>query len=302
MTLQQLRYAVVVAQKGSMNEAAKELYISQPSLSEAIRELEKEIGLLIFQRSNRGITVTSEGSDFLGYARQVLDQYRMLEEQYLSTKTYKKHFHVSTQHYTFAVHAFAQLMKQTNMEKYDFAIYETRTAEIIEDVRNFRSDIGVLYIDDVNEKMLKKLFKEKELVFEPLFDCHIYAFLSSRHPLAKEEKITFGQLEAYTCMTFDQGENNAFYLSEEVFQTNEYKKTLKVNDRATMLNMMVAINGYTLCSGVISEELNGDGYTVVPLDTEQMMTIGYLIRKDAGHNELRELYIQELQKCKKNVL
>lgn len=302
MTLQQLKYAVMVADKGSMNLAARELFISQPSLSEAIKELEKEIDLVIFNRNNRGITITTEGSDFLGYARQILDQYKMLEEQYLGNKQYKKHFHVSTQHYTFAVNAFANLMKRTSMEQYDFAIYETRTSEIIEDVKNYRSDIGVLYMDDVNEKMLGKLLKEKDVRFVSLFECKIYVFLSAKHPLAQKNRITFDDLNDYTCMTFDQGKDNAFYLSEEVFSTYEYPKTLKVNDRATMLNMMVAINGYTLCSGIVCEELNGDGYTVVPLDTDQVMRIGYIIRKDAGHNELRDMYIEELMKNKDNVL
>ncbi len=302
MTLQQLRYTIAIAESGSMNVAARDLYVSQPSLSESVKELEEELGFAVFNRTNRGITVTSEGEEFLGYARQTIEQFHLLEDRFLETATRKKHFHVSTQHYSFAVNAFANLMNQDNMAKYDFALSETRTYEIIENVRDFRSDIGILYQDEENAKMLSKVIKENHLVFNPLFDCHIFIYVAATHPLAGKKKVTFEDLEEYTCMMFDQGKNNAFYLAEEVFSTMEHEKVLKVNDRATMLNMMVAIDGYTMCSGIICEELNGDGYAAVPLDTDRIMTIGYVVRKDAPNNALRDAYIEELKKWEKKVL
>ena len=302
MTLQQLKYVALIAETGSMNEAAKQLFLSQPSLSESVKDLENEIGITIFNRTNRGITITPEGDEFLGYVRQTLSQYSLLEERYFESGTRKKHFRVSTQHYTFAVDAFAKMMKKFDMDKYDFGIFETRTAEIIDDVSSFRRNIGVLYMDSENRKMLTKLIQSRNCVFVPLFQCHIYAYVSCDHPFAQKEKVTLEDLKEYTCMTFDQGNNNAFYLSEEVFHPTEFPRTLKVNDRATMLNMMVALKGYTLCSGIICEELKGNRYAAVTVDTEQVMEIGYSISKNAGMNKLREAYIEELIKYKDKVL
>lgn len=302
MTLQQMKYAIMIAQKGSMNEAAKALFISQPSLSGTIKELENEIGITIFHRTNRGITMTSEGKEFLGYAKQVTQQYQFMEERYLSMAPAKKRFQVSTQHYTFAVDAFARLVKQFGMEEYEFAIYETRTYEIIEDVRNFRSEIGILYLNEFNEKVVQKLFKENNLVFHELFQCHTYVYLSASHPLAVKKVITLEDLTEYPCLSFDQGNHNSFYLAEEVLSTYDYKKLIKVNDRATILNMMVALEGYTLCSGIICEELNGSGFTAIPLQTDEVMRIGYITRHDTVLSRIGALYLEELIKCNVNVL
>ncbi|MDD5934706.1 MAG: LysR family transcriptional regulator [Clostridiales bacterium] len=302
MTLQQMRYAIMIADKGSMNEAAKSLFISQPSLSGTIKELEKEIGISIFRRTNRGITITAEGKEFLSYARQMIEQYRMMEERYLDNKTTKKKFHVSTQHYTFAVNAFATLVQKFGMDEYEFAIYETRTHEIMDDVKNFRSEIGILCLNDFNEKVLTKVLHENDLEFHKLFSCNTYVYLSSSNPLASQKVITMKELEDYPCLSFDQGEYNSFYFNEEVLSTYEYKKLIKVNDRATILNMMVAINGYTLCSGIICEELNGSGFCAIPLACDDIMTIGYVTRRGVTLSKLGNLYIEELRKCQKDVL
>lgn len=302
MTLQQMKYVVEIADRGSMNEAAKALFISQPSLSGTIRELENEIGITLFNRSNRGIQITVEGREFLGYARQTLEQYRLMEERYINKQDYKKKFHVSTQHYTFAVKAFAEMIKQIGMEEYDFAIYETRTQEIIEDVKNFRSDLGILYLDEFNEKVLRNDFKENNLIFTELFACNTYVYLSASNPLASKKIITMKDLDAYPCISFDQGTHNSFYYAEEVFSTYPYRKRIHANDRATILNMMIAINGYTLCSGIICEELNGEGCVAVPLDIDEVMHIGYIVRDDMVMSPLAELYIEEMKKFNQKVL
>ncbi|WP_099469384.1 LysR family transcriptional regulator [Konateibacter massiliensis] len=301
MTLQQLRYAIMIADCGSMNEAAKRLFISQPSLSGTIKELELEIGTDIFFRSNRGIVITPEGEEFLGYARQVAEQYRLLENRYIE-KDSKKKFSVSMQHYSFAVKAFVEVVKKVGMEQYEFAVHETKTYEVIENVKNFKSELGVLYLNDFNEQVLSKVLKENSLEFIELFQCDTYVYLWGEHPLAKKDKITMKELEEYPCLAFEQGKNNSFYLAEEVMSTYDYKRIIKADDRATMLNLMVGLNGYTLCSGIICEELNGDDYRAVPLAESEKMRIGYIKRKGSNVSRLGEIYIEELKRYENRVL
>lgn len=301
MTLQQLRYVITIADCGSMNEAAKQLFISQPSLSGTIKELELEIGFDIFLRSNRGIVITPEGEEFLTYAKQVSEQYRLLEDKYIEKKS-KKKFSVSMQHYTFAVKAFVEMVKKVGMEQYEFAVHETKTYEVIENVKNFKSELGVLYLNDFNEQVMTKVLRENSLEFVELFQCDTYVYLWSGHPLANKEIISMKELEEYPCLAFDQGKNNSFYLAEEVKSTYDYKRIIKANDRATILNLMIGLHGYTLCSGIICEELNGDDYKAVPLVETETMRIGYIKRKGSIISSNGELYIKELINYKDKVL
>ena len=302
MTLQQLKYVITIADCNSMNKAASELFISQPTLSAAVRELEEEIGVTIFHRNNKGIVVTAEGNEFLGYARQLLEQYRLIDERYIEKKSGKKKFSVSMQHYSFAVKAFVELVKQFGMNEYEFAVHETRTFEVIENVRHFYSELGVLYRNDFNAKVLNKTLAENELEFIELFDCNVYAYVWKGNPIAAKEKVTMKDLEEYPCLSFEQGEKNSFYLSEEVLSTYEYKRIIKANDRATMLNLMRGLNAYTLCSGIICEELNGSDYVAVRLEQEETMTIGYIKRKGIPLSSMGKLYIEELLKYETQVL
>ena len=301
MTLQQLKYALTIADCGSMDEAAKQLFISQPSLSETMKELETEIGLDIFLRSNRGIVITPEGEEFLGYARQVTEQFGLLQSKYIDKKV-KEKFSVSTQHYTFAVKAFVETVKQIGMEQYEFAVHETTTISVIENVKNFKSEIGVLYENDFNEKVLNKMFKENGLEFVELSSCDTFVYLWSGHPLAKQDVITMEELDEYPCLSFDQGKNNSLYLAEEMKSTYEYRRLIKANDRATLLNLMIGLNAYTLCSGIICEDLNGNDYKAVPLKETEKMRIGYIKRKGAKVSHIGELYIEELKKYKEKVM
>ena len=301
MTLQQLKYALTIADCGSMNEAAKQLFISQPSLSETMKELETEIGLDIFLRSNRRIVIPPEGEEFLGYARQVTEQFGLLQSKYIDKKV-KEKFSVSTQHYTFAVKAFVETVKQIGMEQYEFAVHETTTISVIENVKNFKSEIGVLYENDFNEKVLNKMFKENGLEFVELFSCDTFVYLWSGHPLAKQDVITMEELDEYPCLSFDQGKNNSLYLAEEMKSTYEYRRLIKANDRATLLNLMIGLNAYTLCSGIICEDLNGNDYKAVPLKETEKMRIGYIKRKGAKVSHIGELYIEELKKYKEKVM
>ena len=298
MTLNQLKYAITVANAKSLNEAARILFISQPSLSTAIKELEEEIGIELFRRTNRGISLTPEGEEFIGYARQVTEQYQLLESKYIEKSESKKKFSVSMQHYTFAVKAFVEMVKHFGMDEYEFAVHETKTYEVIEDVKNFKSEIGILYINDFNRQVLTKLFREYNLEFQEILDCGIYVYLWRGHPLADRQEVSLEELEEYPCLSFEQGTYNSFYFAEEVLSTYQYKRLIKANDRATLLNLMAGLNGYTLCSGIICEELNGSDYCVVKLKSDEVMTIGYLIRKGVKISPLGKIYLEEISKYK----
>ena len=296
MTLQQLRYVVMVAETGTITEAANKLYISQPSLTNAIHELEKEMNLVIFHRTNKGISLSIEGDDFLGYARQVLEQAAILEDHYKGNKGGKKQFCVSTQHYSFAVNAFVDLIKQYGQEEYDFSLRETQTYEIIEDVAKMRSEIGLLFLNDFNEAVLRKLLKSHDLEFHPLFTAKPHVFISSRHPLAKKEVITNKELEEYPYLSFEQGEHNSFYFSEEIFSASERKKNIRVRDRATLFNLLIGLNGYTVCSGVIDKKLNGKNIIAVPLVDEGDMRIGYIRHRKGMTSRLGATYLEAIRK------
>lgn len=302
MTLAQLRYAITVASASSMNEAARKLFISQPSLSASIKELEEEVGVELFKRTNRGISVTLEGEEFIGYARQVVEQYNLIESKYILKENTKKKFGVSMQHYTFAVKAFVEMVKQFGMDEYEFEIHETKTYDVIEDVKNCKSEIGILYLNDFNKKVLTKLFHESAVEFHELLKCHIYVYLWKGHPLASKEEITLEELEEYPCLSFDQGHNNSFYFAEEVLSTYDYKRLIKANDRATFLNLMIGLNGYTLCSGIMCEELNGSDYCAIKLKSDEIMTIGYIARKGVQVSPLGKKYLEEISKYKDKAL
>ena len=298
MTLTQLQYAVTIAKTKSMNQAANELFVSQPALSGAMKELEEELGTQLFIRNNRGIVITTEGEEFLSYARQMVELGNLVEERFVNKSITRKKFSVSMQHYTFAVEAFIELAKKFSIGEYELAVHETKTHEVIEKVKNYRSEIGVLYINSFNEKAIRQILEEAELEFIPLYDCGICVYLSSSHPLADREKITMEELAEYPCLSFEQGDRNSFYFAEEVLSTLEYKQIIKADDRATMLNLMTGLNGYTLCSGIICENLNGSFHVSVPLDTEDTMTIGYIKRKNIPLSLLGREYIEILKRYK----
>lgn len=302
MTLVQLRYAITVANSNSVNEAARKLFISQPSLSSAIKELEEEIGVELFRRTSKGISLTPDGKEFIGYARQVVEQYQLVESKYINKEKTKKKFSVSLQHYTFAVNAFVEMVKQFGMDEYEFAIHETKTYDVIEDVKNFTSEIGILYINDFNQKVLMKLFRDYDLEFHEILKCGIYVYMWKGHPLAKRTEISLEELEEYPCLSFEQGAYNSFYFAEEVLSTYEYKQLIKASDRATLLNLMVGLNGYTFCSGIICEDLNGPDYCAVKLKSDEVMTIGYLIKRGATLSSLGEKYLEEIAKYEDKAL
>lgn len=297
MTLQQLNYVITIAEAGSMNKASEILYIAQPSLTSAVKELEREIGITIFNRTGRGVTLTNDGAEFLLYAKQMWSQYSLITEKYGAKGNLKKKFGVSTQHYSFAVKAFVEMVKGMNPSEYELAIRETKTREVISDVSTLRSEIGIVYLSDFNRKVMQKQFAANDLEFHSLIRCNAYVYLWKGHPLAKEKEITFSQLADYPCLSFEQGDNSSLYYSEEILPENIYPQIIKANDRATMLNLMVGLNGYTLCSGIICEELNGEDYIAVPfkdIDRDCVMEIGYITRKNIILSKVGKLYIEKI--------
>ena len=300
MTLQQVLYALTIQECGSMNKAAEKLYIVQPTLTSAIQELENEVGLTIFMRTNKGVIVTPEGAEFLEDIRGFYRQYDIVMQKYSGEGTYKRKFGVSTQHYTFAVRAFVEMAKRYDMNEFDFALRETTTMDIIRDVSSLKSEIGILYINELNRKAMNKLLTEHSLEFHSLIKCRAFVYLWKDHPLAKMESIGMEDLEDYPCMFFEQGENSEF-LAEEILSENFYPKTLRVTDRSTMLNLVKALNGYTLCSGIVYGDYNGDGYIVVPFRGDEenpnsVMDIGYVTKKNAIMSKLGHEYLDEIDK------
>ena len=301
MTLQQLNYIITISEIGSINRAAEKLYVSQPSLTSAIKELEKELGIVLFNRTGRGVTLTAEGMDFLPYARQVYGQYLNLMEKYGKAGERKQKFGVSCQHYSFAVKAFVEMVKAYDVAKYEFAIRETKTLSVISDVASMRSEIGILYLSDFNRKALLKLMNANGLAFHHLINCNAYVYLWRGHPLADRKSISFDDLAPYPCLSFEQGDDSSFYFAEEILSTNDYPRSIKTTDRATNLNLMTGLNGYTLCSGIICEELNGSDYIAVPYEADSnnpnsIMQVGYVVKNNAILSAMGERYVAEIRR------
>ena len=296
MTLQQLKYIVTVAETGNITEAAKRLFISQPSLTNAIRELEKEMQITIFHRTNKGVIISNEGDTFLSYARQVLEQVGLMEEKFLNVKEQRPRFSVSCQHYSFAVNAFVDVIQEFDANQYDFTLRETQTHEIIEDVSRLKSEIGILYVSSKNEEIIMKLIKQNGLKFEELFMAKPHVFISSKHPLADREEISLEELEEYPYLSFEQGEYNSFYFAEEILSTLDRKKNIKVRDRATLFNLVIGLNGYTVSSGIISKELNGENIIARPLLVDEHMKIGTITQKNMPLSRYGKAYMEALKR------
>lgn len=295
MKLQQLRYVVKVAECGSITEASRRLFVSQPSITASIRDLENEMGVHIFERTNKGVIVSEEGETFLGYARQVLDQADLLEGKYKGTSEQVPHFSVSCQHYSFAVNAFVDVIREFDTARYDFTLREEQTHEIIEDVAHMKSELGILYLSEHNREVIERMLAANELVFEGLFCATPHVFVCADHPLADHASVTLEDLEDYPFLSYEQGSYNSFYYSEELTSTFERRKNIRVRDRATLFNLAMGLNGYTVCSGVISHELNGPGIISIPLDVDEYMEIGIITRKNTTLTRYGQAYIEAIR-------
>jgi DNA-binding transcriptional LysR family regulator len=295
MRIEQLDYLEKIIKHGSINLAAKELFLTQPTLSNAVKDLEQEMGIQLLIRSKKGVVLTDEGRRFMVYANQVLAQVKLLEGQYKEKTVKKKVFAVSAQHYAFVVHAFVELIKNVETEEYQFTLRETATEKILTDVMKFRSDLGILYLNSFNQEIMKKLFKEHDLEFTPLFTASPHVFLSRDNPLTLKKSLSLADLEDYPYFSYEQGDNNSFYFSEEILSTISHKKNIKVTDRATIFNLMVGLNGYTISSGIISSELNDDKIVAIPLEVDDYITLGWLKHKQVKLSEMSLDYLERLK-------
>ncbi|AIF86734.1 TPA: LysR family transcriptional regulator [Streptococcus agalactiae] len=294
MRIQQLQYVIKIVETGSMNEAAKQLYITQPSLSNAVRNLETEMGIQIFIRNPKGITLTKDGMEFLSYARQILEQTALLEERYKGDNTSRELFSVSSQHYAFVVNAFVALFNGTDMTQYELFLRETRTWEIIDDVKNFRSEIGVLFLNSYNRDVLTKLFDDNSLIATTLFTTTPHIFVSKSNPLANRKKLNMKDLEDYPYLSYDQGLHNSFYFSEEMMSQIPHPKSIVVSDRATLFNLMIGLDGYTVATGILNSKLNGDEIVAIPLDVDDVIDIVYIRHDKANLSKMGQKFIDYL--------
>lgn len=300
MTLQQLRYLVAIAEYGSINAAATNLFASQSNLSTAVRDLEREFGIKIFTRSNRGVTPTNEGTELLGYARQVLEQADMLENRYAKGAVSQLRLAISTQHYAFSVEAFIKTAEACiSREEYDFILREAATGEIINDVASFRSEIGILYTDSFNQRVLGKAFDDANLEFHPLFTASAHIFVGENHPLARKKAVDPADLEEWPRYSFEQGTENSFYFSEEPLSFLPHKRIIRISDRGTLTNLLTSFDGYTVSTGVLSPEMLS-GITSIPLNADVVMKVGYLIHRERKPSQLLLDYIDNLHQIIKN--
>lgn len=294
MTLQQLKYVIQIVQCGSITMAANKLFITQPSLSKAVSDLEEEMGITIFRRSNRGVVLSEDGIRFLSYARQVVEQAELLEHAYKASEPVKRVFAVSSQHYAFAVNAFVALVKEYGEDKYEFSLRELRTNDIISDVRTMRSELGIIFISNFNRDVMLRILENNNLKFVPQFTAKPHVFVSRKNPLAKKKLVTRADLTDYPRLTFDQGVNNSFYYSEEIHSTDESPKSIIVSDRATLFNLLIGLNGYTISSGILSSDLNGNDIVSIPLKSDEVIEIGYIRNEDRPLCAIAERYIEHL--------
>ena len=295
MTLRQLRYIIAVAECGSISAAAEKLLVAQPSLSKAVAELEEELGITVFFRTPKGIHLSEEGSKFLSYARQVVEQAELLEEQYKGGHRARRVFSISAQHYSFVVNAFVELVRELGEERYEFTLRESRTHDIIEDVRTSRSELGVIFLSSFNRRVILRIVENADLRFTPLFTASPHVFVSRRNPLAGKSSVTLADLKPFPRLTYEQGLMNSFYYSEELHSTEESPKNLIVTDRATLFNLLIGLDGYTISSGILSSDLNGTDIVAIPLVSDEKMEIGYIAPKGRPLSAAGERYLKHLE-------
>jgi len=299
MTILQLKYAIAIANSGSFREAASKMFVSQPALSSTIKELEEELGIQIFERTNKGIRLTESGSDFISYAKEAVSQYELIEDRYLYKNKDKKHFSVSMQHYVFAVHAFVNVVKNYEQDKFVYSVRETKTDEVLSDIKNLKSEIGVISFSTSNEKVMKKLFREYDLKFEALLIRNTFVYLWKDHPLANSKELSLDDLVDYPCVSFDQSGESDFYLKEEALGDHEFDKLIKSTDRATTAELMSSLNGYSIGTGImVDSNVLNDDFVTIKLKEEDPLTIGYIVKKNHKLSDIGEKYKAELLKYK----
>jgi len=295
MTILQLKYVITIATSSSMREAANRLFITQPALSLAINNIEDELGIALFYRTNRGISLTKEGEEFLAYAKQAVSQFEIIEDKYQKNRSGQKRFAVSLQHYVFAIHAFVNTIKQFKEKEYVYSLHETRTDEVLNDVKSLKSEVGIISYSSSNEKIMMKLLKEYQLKFVPVMKRDTYVYVWNEHPLADKAELSLKDLEDYPCISFDQSSENTFYLSEEALSDYDFKKQIKSTDRATTAELMVALNGYSIGTGIMIDSYSlKEGFVAIKLKEEDPLVIGYIVKENHALSDIASAFLNEI--------
>ena len=277
MTLQQLKYVSMVEKCGSFSRAAQKLYVSQPSISNLVNALEEELGITIFTRSSTGIAITNEGRELLKLSNRLLRDADYISEYFHSdTEGPKPTFFVSSQHYDFVVGAFEEFVDGLDAERYTLGLNQTQTAAVIEDVRKQYSDLGVIFLSDVNRRHMMKVLEDNNLEFHAVTQAAPHAFLSVTHPLAKRESVTPEELMDYPCIVYEQNADSPGFFSEEMMLPNFYpRKVVYISDLYVSTALMRSCNAYDIGTGVISPRLARE-VACVPIDTDDRVDIGWI--------------------------
>ncbi len=298
MTIQQCKYILKVAECGSLNEAAKQLFVAQSSLSVCVKSLEQELSIKIFERAGNGVYLTDEGAEFIKYAGQITEQSDFIIKRY-TENTLCKRLYVSTQHYDFVADIFGNLLNETNEDRYRFSLCEMKTYDVIHETETAYCDIGIIAIKHNDRSIMERYINNKGLTFTPLLDAKPHVYLRKEHPIAHQSVITMENLKRYPYMSYEQGEHNHSFFTEEI--TNTYSdKQVEISDRASLMNVLLATDCYTIGTGIMPSLLNEGRIVSIPFDSEDFYTIGYIVRADRNLSDLTKRFIEMLNIAVRN--
>ncbi len=296
MTIQQCKYVLEIAKTGSFNKAAKQLFIAQSSLSMSIKSLEQELKIQIFERSGNGIRLTDDGSEFVKYATQICENSDFVSERYSSNKVQQK-LYIVTQHYDFIADIFGKMLsKITDIDEYKFALREIQTYDVIREVETAYSDIGILAIKDSDYDIMKRYLGRKGLLFTPFLHAKPHVFMRKTHPLAKAEVLRNADLKDFPYVSYEQGEHNSSFFTEEIMNVPYVSKHIEISDRATLMNVLLLTDSYTIGTGIMPSALNRKDIVSIPLKSDEFYIIGYILNEDRKISGMLEKFITLLEK------
>ncbi|MCM3731193.1 LysR family transcriptional regulator [Fictibacillus nanhaiensis] len=295
MTPQQFRYIVEIAKHNSISKAASALYVTQPSISRAVRELETELGITILDRTNKGVVFTKEGTELLFYAKTLLEQMESVVHHFNKEKTMNlTKFSISSQHYGFAIEAVANLMDYFAERNYELTIREDKTFDVIDDVYASRSILGILFLTDLNKHFFERYFTSKQLTFTPIASLKQHVFLRKEHPLAHLECITLDQLRDYPYLTYQQ-DDMLLHFAEEALNVDNIGKLVYLKDRGAMNNLLSNTDSYNLGTGCIVHNYMNPNIISIPLEESNMIEVGLVKRNDVHLPDEVLVYISFLK-------
>ncbi len=294
MTIQQCRYILEIVKQGSFNEAAKAMFVAQTSISGAVKSLEEELGIKIFERSNKGVFLTDDGAELVRYAKQLVSNADYITERYGGPARISK-ISISSQHYDFVAEVFGHFLSENAEGDFDFSIREVETVNVIDDVEKSFSDVGIIAIKDTDMDIMERLLAGKKIEFKSLFKTPFHVYIGKNHPLSSNSIITFSELSEYPYITYEQGGHNSSMFTEEFSDKINSSKNVRITDRATLMNMLFITECYTIGTGTMNySKLSGGNILSVPLDTSGEYIIGYIVRRDKNLSTLVRKFVDEL--------